>query len=280
MTAVEARTGKMSGIRNLLTTFLRPAAVVCLAALVMLSPAFAQSRILIGRGGRPVHALVIGIDAYEHVRPLKGAAADARDIEAALRKMGVRDVTALIDSQADRASVLRAIDALTRRASAGDLVILSIAGHGAQERERVKGSQPDGMDNIFLLPGFALDAAGSQQRIIGSEFNHFIKQFESRGASVLFIADVCHGGGMAREVDPRMFEELSFRQVPPYVLKEDTLKPVSTEDDARRTELDFQGTVFLAAVDRASKAPEVRIPGVPGLRGALSYSVARAFEGQ
>jgi hypothetical protein len=37
--------------------------------------------------------------------------------------------------------------------------------------------------------------------------------------------------------------------------------------------------VFLAAVDRNAKAPEVRVPGVEGLRGALSYAVARAIEG-
>ena len=62
--------------------------------------------------GGEVRALVIGIDAYETVRPLKGAVADARDIESALRRMGTRDVTALIDAQADRATVLRAIGSL------------------------------------------------------------------------------------------------------------------------------------------------------------------------
>ena len=46
------------------------------------------------------------------------------------------------------------------------------------------------------------------------------------------------------------------------------------------TELDFDRTDFLAAVDRRTKAPEVSIPGVQGLRGALSYSIARAIEGK
>jgi hypothetical protein len=45
------------------------------------------------------------------------------------------------------------------------------------------------------------------------------------------------------------------------------------------TELDFDRTAFLAAVDRKTKAPEVQIPGIAGLRGALSYAVARALEG-
>jgi hypothetical protein len=38
--------------------------------------------------GGAIRALIIGIDAYQHVRPLKGSVADARDIEGALRSMG------------------------------------------------------------------------------------------------------------------------------------------------------------------------------------------------
>jgi Caspase domain len=228
--------------------------------------------------GGAVRALVIGIDAYRHVRPLKGAVADALDIEDALRRTGVQDVTALIDAMADRSSVLSAINSLVARTGPRDLVILSLAGHGAQEPERVRGTQPDGVENVFLLPGFENTAAGSQERMLGAEFNHFIKQFESRGAHVLFVADTCFGGGMTRDIDPRS-EEMSFRQVPSYRLTADLLQPITTTSDALMTELDFDRTVFLAAVDRKTKAPEVQIPGIVGLRGALSYAVARAIEG-
>src|SRR5450631_66431 len=227
--------------------------------------------------GGQVRALVIGIDDYQRVRKLKGATADARDIDSSLRTMGVRDVTSLINAQADRSSVLREISALVERTKANDIVFLSIAGHGAQEPERIKGSQPDGMEDVFLLPGFEATPAGSQQRILGSEFNHFIKQFEMRGAKVIFVADTCHGGGMVRDIDPRA-EEMSFRQIPNYTLLVDELKPVSGEGDPR-SELDLDRTTFLAAVDRSTKAPEVRVPGIDGLRGALSYAVARAIEG-
>jgi hypothetical protein len=227
--------------------------------------------------GGEVRALVIGIDEYQHFRKLKGAAADAQDIDSSLKNMGVRDVTALLNAEADRASVLREISALVERTKANDTVILSIAGHGSQEPERTKGSQPDGMEDVFLLPGFEPTPAGSQQRVLGSEFNHFIRQFELRGAKVIFVADACHGGGMVRDVDPRA-AEMSFRQITGYTLAVDELKPVSNDSDAR-SELDLDHTVFLAAVDRSTKAPEVRIPGIDGLRGALSYAFARAIEG-
>jgi uncharacterized caspase-like protein len=229
--------------------------------------------------GGQVRALVIGINAYQHVRTLKGAVADARDIENALRGVGVTDVTALIDDKADRSSVLSAINHLLERAGRNDLIILTLAGHGAQEPERVRGSQPDGVEDVFLLAGFEDSPAGSQQRILGAEFNHFIKEFEARGAHVLFVADTCFGGGMTRDVDPRS-EEMSFRQVPSYRLSADLLKPVTTTADELLTEIDFDRTAFLAAVDRKTKAPEVEIPGISGLRGALSYAVARAIEGK
>jgi hypothetical protein len=227
--------------------------------------------------GGEVRALVIGIDDYQHVRKLKGATADAHDIDSSMRNMGVRDVTALINDRADRSNVLREISALVERTKTNDIVFLSIAGHGAQEPERIKGSQPDGMEDVFLLPGFEATPTGSQQRILGSEFNHFIKQFELRGAKVIFVADTCHGGGMVRDIDPRA-AEMSFRQIPAYNLLVDELKPVSDQGDPR-SELDLDRTAFLAAVDRNTKAPEVRVPGIDGLRGALSYAVARAIEG-
>jgi hypothetical protein len=255
-------------------------AAVAAAILTLAIPAAAQAPLeLLGPSQGTPRALVIGIDAYQHVRQLKGATADARDVVGALGKMGVKDVMPLIDAQVSRASVLANIDRLEQRTVAGDLIILAIAGHGAQEPERVKGSQPDGMDDVFLLPGFDPSSqTGATERIIGSEFNHIIKQFEARGAHVLFIADTCHGGGLARDVDPRA-AEMSYREIPRYQLAVDDLKPISTTADAFLTKLDFTKSVFLAAVDRHTKAPEVHIPGIPGYRGALSYAVARAFEG-
>jgi hypothetical protein len=249
-----------------------------LAGIGCLSTANAQPAALRAPEEGQIRALLIGIDAYRNVRPLKGAVSDARDIEGALRRSGISDLTVLVDEKANRDAVIGAIRALTQRAARGDLVVISIAGHGAQEPERVKGSQPDGMDSVFLLADFATSGAGSRQRVIGTEFNHFIKQLEERGARVLFVADTCHGGGMTRDVDPRA-GEMSFRQVPLYRITNDAHVPISTASEAFLTELDFEKTAFLAAVDRKTKAPEIRIPGVSGYRGALSYALARALEG-
>ena len=259
-------------------SFLQSALLLSMAA-AFPPPATAQAAMIRPPQNGDVRALVIGIDAYQFVPPLRGAVADARDIEETLRNQGVKDVTALYDASADRATVMRTLDQLVQRSRAGDLVVLSIAGHGVQEPEHVKGSQPDGLDNVFVLAGFnPKTGPGTQQRIIGTEFNHVIKQFEAKGVYVMFVADACYGGGLAREMDPRA-GEMSYRQAPRYTLTIDNLQPISTSRDAFVSETDFERTAFLAAVDRNTKAPEVRIPGVPGFRGALSYAVARAFEG-
>jgi Caspase domain len=253
-------------------------ASVTLASLIFDGRVTAEAAIRPPQGGE-VRALVIGIDAYQFVPQLRGAVADARDIEQTLRSQGVTDITALYDAAADRATVMRALDQLVQRSQSGDLVVLSIAGHGVQEPEHIKGSEPDGLDNVFVLAGFnPKTAAGTQQRIIGTEFNHVIKQIEAKGTHVMFVADACYGGGLAREIDPRA-GEMSYRQAPRYSLTFDALQRISTASDAFLSDIDFERTAFLAAVDRNTKAPEVRIPGVPGYRGALSYAVARAFEG-
>ena len=258
--------------------FVQPVAALAVALAMTISARAEESRLLRSAVDGEVRAQVIGIDAYQHVPQLKGAVADALDIDGALRRGRVADITTLIDAKADRASVISAINRLAERSGPHDLVIISLAGHGAQEPEHLKGSQPDGLENVFLLAGFDSSAAGSRERILGAEFYHFIKPFEARGAHVIFVADTCFGGGLTRDIDPR-WEGMSFRQVPSYLLTSDVLQPVTTAADELATDTDFDRTVFLAAVDRRTKAPEVQIPGIPGLRGALSYSVARALEG-
>src|SRR5262245_48261293 len=74
-------------------------ALAALAIALGAAPCLAQAPQLRGPETGEVRALVIGIDAYQNVRPLKGAVADARDVEGALRGMGVRDVTTLLDAQ-------------------------------------------------------------------------------------------------------------------------------------------------------------------------------------
>ncbi|MES5484551.1 caspase family protein [Bradyrhizobium sp. INPA03-11B] len=228
--------------------------------------------------GGPVHALVIGADDYVAERHLKGAVADASDLAGALRKAGVSDLTVLLDRQATRQRVMGTLQQMTADAKPGDLVIISFAGHGAQLPERTPGSNPDGMDEVFVLPGFESAGLGTAERIIDKELHALLQRLEQHGVFTLFVADTCHGGGLVRSVDERA-TDISYRQASVLRIEADELQPINTPAEAMLDETNFEKLTFLGAVDKNSKAPEVRISGQPTLRGALSYAVARAIEG-
>jgi hypothetical protein len=249
-----------------------------LAVLALQAGAAAGAPMLAPAGGE-VRALVVGIDDYLLERRLKGAVADARDLEAALRRAGVTNLDVLIDAEATRPRLIAAMGRLIDQTRANDLVIISFAGHGTQRPESVRGSKPDGLDEAFVLHDF--DRTSTKRNpdlVIGPEMRHWLGQLEAKGAEAVFIADTCHGGGLSREADPRA-AELSYRASAIGAAAAAELDLVSQPADAYRDENTFKRVTFLAAVDRNSKAPEVDIPGQPTKRGALSYAVARAIEG-
>ena len=134
------------------------------------------------------------------------------------------------------------------------------------------------MDEIFVLTGFARSGPGTAERIIDNEINAWLQALDKKGVQVVFVADTCHGGGLTRGVDLRA-GELSYRTAGTITLADDDLKPISTQADAFLKIDAFKTVTFLSAVDKFTKAPEVKIPGNATLRGALSYAVARAIEG-
>lgn len=247
------------------------------ANLLFAGPVAARTLQITPAGKGQVRALVIGIDRYRNVPPLKGAAADARDIAFALKNAGVSDLTVLIDDDASRPNVDGALTRLVEVATPGDLVFLSVAGHGAQAPEQVKGSEPDGMDEIFLLTGFSSSGRGNAERIIDNEFNGWLSQLNRKGVEVLFVADTCHGGGMAR-LPEFGAEEQSYRFAGTVQLDHDTNAPVAGIADAHVRPGELPHVTFVAGADKYTKVPEVRIPGIATKRGALSYAVARAID--
>jgi len=251
------------------------AALAVVAALGLPAPAAGGLR---APSGGEVRALVVGIDQYANLRSLKGAAADARDIAQALRGAGVDNMTVLIDRDATRQAIVGAMERLVRDARANDFVIITFAGHGAQVPERVRGSKPDGKDEVYVLRDYDPNTRrGTPDIIIGPEIKHWVGALEAKGVDVFVVADTCHGGGLTRNADRRAEPE-SYRAIDLAAEAAADLKPISQPTDAFRDESTFKRVTFLAAVDRNSLAPEVVIPGVPTKRGALSYAVARMIE--
>jgi hypothetical protein len=250
-------------------------------------------RLLAGdSAGAQVLALVIGIDAYQNYPHLKGAVADARDIEGSLLRAGIIKMTTLIDAAVTREAVTTAMERLIEQARSGDLVIITYAGHGSQEPARVVTADNGGKDEVFILAGFAEDGPGQQERILDKEIFAWLSRLDAKGATVIFLADSCHGGGMSKDVDPR--NHLSYRSLRyvdrreeasgaagTYYIPLDQLIPAAARHVAEGTATDsLSGLTFIGAVDKWDSSPEVAIQDEATLRGAVSYAFARAIEGR
>ena len=227
-----------------------------------------------------VRGLVIGIDAYDELHDLAGAVNDVRDVAGALAGAGVDDLVVLEDEAATRARVTAEWRALVARSAPGDTLVLTYAGHGGQEPERVAGSERDGLDESLLLGGFRSSGPGTRERILDDELNQWFAEAGERGLLVVFVADSCHAGTLTRSVDPRA--PATAVRTARYTIGDDMLALDMPEDAAALDEADLNHVSFLAAGQEHEQVPEVALPGAQGRpepRGALSYMFARAVEG-
>lgn len=244
-------------------------------------------------GGRTL-ALVIGIDHYQNskIAPvLKGAVADAKDLAQTLQKMGVSNLQLLLEDQANRAALEKAMATLEQEAKPGDLVIATYAGHGSREKELVPGSEPDGKDEFFVLWGFDSKGAGTAERIVDDQMFSWLERIAAKGAETIFLADSCYGGGMTKGMERRA-DGPSVRAIERvdqpeqatrgayYIAPGEDRLPLlaggSPDDDATN---EVSTLTFISGVDDKHIAPEVGIDGQPTPRGAASFALARAFEG-
>ena len=233
-------------------------------SLAAASPALAEAR-----------ALVVGINEYDQGTRLYGAVADARDIAASLRRFGLQDVTMLTDRAATRAAIEDAWKSMVARASPGDTVVFTYAGHGYHEPD-LNGDEAlitpgDDRDENFLLSAFS--PARPLERLIDDDIDLWLKEAADKGLKVMFVADSCHSGTVHRgggEGRTGSFAEPVLRErnpsfAPPAALAAPDLLQMRA------------GVFFVSAIEQSRPVKEVRIDGE--VRGALSYAFARALDG-
>ena len=236
-------------------------------------------------GAQTVRGLVIGIDDYLHQARLLGAVNDARDISQALREVGVDDLTVLLDGDATRNNIVAQWQALLDRSRRGDTLVLTYAGHGSQEAERVPGTERDGKDEVLVLGGFSRTGEGTLERIFDDEIHQWLLSAGRKGLRVIFVADACHSGTLTRSVDARAPVQ-TYRYTPPYTLTNDRLEldlPQEAADTAKAYEDELAHVSFLAGSQEYETVPEIEVKdrdGNPRRRGALSYMFARAVRGE
>jgi uncharacterized caspase-like protein len=131
------------------------------------------------------HAVVIGIDHYQHVTQLGGAVRDAKAVAQVLEGHGF-EVTMLLDEQATRGAIAEELgDRLHGRAGPNDRVIVFFAGHGV--------STGDGDHRMgYLLPIEGKRDAVRATSLSMSELQNWLAGYSAK--HVMFVADACYSG--------------------------------------------------------------------------------------
>jgi hypothetical protein len=225
-------------------------------------------------GAAELYGLVVGIDDYLlPVNHLDGAVNDAQDIAQSLEHAGAKEVVRLLNDDARKDRIVSEWQRILAEAKPGDTFVFSYAGHGGQEP-----APPDRHDKThiesFLLGHFEPNGPGSRERIVDDEVFVWLQQADKKGVKVVFVADSCHSGGMERSASA---PGVKFRRIVYPAITNDELH-FPPPEISKLTEDDFQNITFVAAVPADKLVPEIEIEGKQ--RGALSWAVARAFEGR
>jgi hypothetical protein len=144
-------------------------------------------------------ALIVGINEYQHVTPLKGSVTDARKVLQLLQKLAIYrgdQVRLLTDSQATRQNILEGLEWLSG-SQAGDKVLFYFSGHGAQNRD-TEGDESDGLDETLCPVETTLTRKGM---ITDDEINERLKRLSGR--QVLVVIDACHSGTVTKGSLPK-----------------------------------------------------------------------------
>ena len=171
------RAGRRAGSRSAPSNPARSLVAVVVAIVFLVAPAvvFADGRV----------ALVVGNSTYAHIGRLPNPDNDARDMSAALRRLGF-EVTTELD--ADRVELTEALRAFTRRSAGADVSLVFYAGHGIE------------MDGVnYLVP---VDAR--LERDVDVRFETVTVDdllVSTSGASLrLLILDACRNNPLARSM--------------------------------------------------------------------------------
>jgi formylglycine-generating enzyme required for sulfatase activity len=146
-------------------------------------------------------AVVIGIDDYEKVPPLKYAVADAKAMAKILERRGFQ-VMGIYNRDATRRKIVGALgDKLIKKVAVQDSVLIFYAGHG--ETLKVEGGKEMG----YLLPVEGEQEALAETGISMGVIRELADALPTK--QVLFIVDACYGGiaGQRFRALPKMTED-------------------------------------------------------------------------
>lgn len=144
---------------------------------------------------RASHALIVGIDQYQRWPRLQHAARDARAVHALLQSrfgFSPERMTLLVDGDATRTNILRALNRLSRDVlKRDDRVLVFFAGHGSTRK------LPNGRDVGYIIP---VDAGLDDLQTDAVAMPQLQELSEALPAKhALFVIDACYSGlGLTR----------------------------------------------------------------------------------
>jgi uncharacterized caspase-like protein len=207
---------------------------------------------------KKLHALIVGVNLFEDpwIRGLRFARRDAEHIARLLESripQEERQIRLLLDAQATRGSVVKAMDDLSRDVGDGDIVLVYFATHGSPEKR-----SPVAMDSAFLVlhdTEYAyIHATGIDMEV---QIVDWGKRLE-KASLVVFLLDACFSG----KAGGRTFERKTMSH-------EESLAQVALEGLSLG-----EGRVIITAADKH----EVALESDDHEHGVFTYHLLEALQ--
>lgn len=277
-------------------------AILICAFMVATSPLRAENR-----------AILVGVSEYpaaSRAKSLQGPKNDVVLMHDVLRQRGFREeqIKILADHVPDpalaqtaiapeRANIMHALDDAAEQARPGDIIIISLSGHGSRQPAESNGIgadlHQDGRDEIFLpidIGRWEQEIGSVKNAIVDREIAAITKRIRSRGAFVWLIIDACYSGHMdraagagyvaARGVDP---EDLGIPRIN-STRPADQTREITWLNSQSGADLDRSGIVAFLAAQEDQKAVEAAFPRLPSestqrrqIDGMLTFYLAVAL---
>ncbi|AUD03665.1 caspase family protein [Spirosoma pollinicola] len=156
-------------------------------------------------GNNPsLYALVIGVGAYERVRPLRGPANDARAVARYLQNLPdfTLNLRLLTDNEASKAALIDGFRTHLAQAGPADTILFYFAGHGAQEEadRSIWTTETDGKLECLVCHD-AQTTKPWEFLLTDKELRYLIAPLSATGAHVVTLFDCCHSGDNTRAAD-------------------------------------------------------------------------------
>jgi uncharacterized caspase-like protein len=179
--------------------------------------ALAAAALLAGLAGTPAEAarraMLVGIDQYQKVQPLRGSVNDVkamRDFLVGEWQFAPDAVLSVTDGEATRENILASFRKwLVEGSQPGDELLFYYSGHGYQQSDE-DGDESDNLDETLVAVDAYPDAGGVIHNMISDdEIGALLDELGDREVTV--VIDSCHSGTVTRSLlgAPTSAEDLS-----------------------------------------------------------------------